>query len=121
MKRVKKKKAKYDPKKQFSEENWIRWTNEERLAWMVNFRDQLKNKFAKKLGVSDEEIKQLDADVEAMEKVVEQEKQAKLYEDRKRAEENLDRAGDEILGVMDSTKSRSLFILPENPKDKKLN
>jgi len=121
MRRVKKKKPAYDPNKQLTDENWDRWTNEERLAWMLNFRYQLKRKFAKKYGISDEQMKQMDADVEALKKIVAYEKQVKLYEERKRAEEKLDREGDQILGMMDSTKSRSLFILPKAPEDKKLN
>jgi hypothetical protein len=121
MNRDKKVSASYDPNKQFSDENWDRWTNEERLAWMINFRNQLKKKFAKKYGVSDEQMKQLDVDIEAMEKVVEYEKQVKVHLERKRAEDKMNRLGDEILGIMDSTKKRSLYIPPETPKDKKLN
>lgn len=54
----------------FGTGHWAKWTNVERLAWMRNFRDKLRDKYKDKLNVSDKEIAQLNTDVAALERVV---------------------------------------------------
>ncbi len=100
---------------------WAGWNNEERLAWMVNLRDKLKAKYMKTFNVTQEQIDSLDADVAEMERIVEQEKQAKIQWAKLQAEQEMNRLGDEILGIMDSKKKRSIYMPPKLPKLKNLN
>ena len=102
-------------------QQWEKWNNEERLAWMRNFRDKLKAKYVKTLNVSQEELDRLDEDVAEMEKIVEQEKQARLQSIKMQAELEMNRLGDEILGIMDNKKKRSLYIPPKLPIKNKSN
>lgn len=103
------------------DKRWASWSNEERLAWMVNLRDKLKAKYAKTLNVTQEQLDSLDADVAEMERIVEQEKQAKIQWAKLQAEQEMNRLGDEILGIMDSKKKRSIYMPPKLPKPKNLN
>nr|HMS43859.1 hypothetical protein [Pyrinomonadaceae bacterium] len=68
-----------------------------------------------------EQIDSLDADVAEMERIVEQEKQAKIQWAKLQAEQEMNRLGDEILGIMDSKKKRSIYMPPKLPKLKNLN
>jgi hypothetical protein len=55
----------------FDTGDWAKWTNVKRLNWLRNFRDKLRDKYKTTFGVTDEQIAEMDADVAAMEKIVE--------------------------------------------------
>jgi hypothetical protein len=57
----------------FSPEHWGRWNNSKRLKWMRNFRDRLRENddaMAKKFDLGIDQLRQLDADVRTLEKLV---------------------------------------------------
>ena len=54
----------------FDTGDWAKWSNRKRLEWLTNLRDKSRDKFKQTLNISDEDIAEMSANVEAMEKVV---------------------------------------------------
>ena len=96
---------------------WRGWSNEERLAWMVNFRDKLKAKYAKKFNISQERLDELERDVKVMEQIVAQERLAEKIA----AEDQMNFTADQILRGMDERNKKSIYIPPKLPRKKDSN
>jgi len=54
----------------FDTGDWEKWSNRERLDWMINLRDKLRDTYKQKFNISDDRIAELSAGVEEYEKVV---------------------------------------------------
>ena len=100
---------------------WAKWSNQERLDWMRNFRDKIRDKYAKTFDITDAQLEQLDEDVKELERIVEQEKEAARRLEKLEKEQKMNRLGDEILGILDSKNKRALYIPPKLPKKKEEN
>jgi hypothetical protein len=96
----------------FSEANWNRWTNAQRLAWMTNFRDTLRDERTQQLDVTEKDIEQLDRDIVAMKRVVEHEKAAAAVLAAS-ARRSMEFHADEILGMLDQKNARSIYVPPK--------
>jgi hypothetical protein len=77
---------------------WAKMNNEERLAWLTNFRDKLRDKYKEKFDITDEQIEQLDKDVAEMEQIVEKERESRILWDKVEAARKKMLEGDAILG-----------------------
>lgn len=107
----------------FGTGDWARWTNVKRLNWMRNFRDRLTKDddiLGRKLGLSDTDLRQIEADTAELEKIV-----AREQAQRKIAllglENEMNAASDRLLDAIDKARQKGIYLPPNTILGKKDN